>query len=203
MFEDRKHAGLLLAASLKAYDNEENVVVLAIPRGGIIAGDVISKYLEAPLEILLVKKIGHPLNKECAIGAVSLDERIILNPEEASEDYIESETQRVRDKMRAQYEMFFGDRDPISLENKKVIIVDDGIATGNTLLMVIEVVKKANPEKIIVAVPVAPIEIISKLKSIVDEVICLETPYNFNAVGAHYRNFQQVENETVIEMLNA
>jgi len=192
-----------MASTLKEYKNHQDVVVLAIPRGGIIAGYIIAEFLEVPLEILLVKKIGHPMNKECAIGAVSLDDRIITNPDGVTNEYIENETELVRDKMRKQYQMFFGNRESISFKNKKVIITDDGIATGNTLLMVIDIVKNANPKQIIIAVPVAPPEIIGKLKSMVDEVICLEMPYNFNAVGAHYKHFPQVENETVIQMLNA
>ena len=203
MFKDRKHAGILLASTLRTYKNDEDVIVLAIPRGGIIAGDVIAKYLAAPLEILLVKKIGHPLNKECAIGAVSLDGRILPDSSDVSQEYIDSETKRIREKMRAQYQLFFGNRKPLDLKHKRVIIVDDGIATGNTLLMVIEVVKNADPDKIIVAVPVAPKDTITKLKSIVDEVVCLETPYPFHAVGTHYRHFPQVENETVVQLLNA
>ena len=203
MFKDRKHAGVLLASALKEYRNDRDVVVLAIPRGGIIAGDITAKSLGVPLEILLVKKIGHPLNKECAIGAVSLEDRILPDSEGVSQEYIESETIRVRDKMRAQYQLFFGDRQPISLTNKKVIIVDDGIATGNTLLMVIEVVKNACPARIIVAVPVGPVDIAAKLESIVDEVVCLETPDPFHAVGVHYQHFPQVENDAVVQILNA
>jgi putative phosphoribosyl transferase len=202
MFNDRKHAGILLAASLKHYQNDEDVVVIAIPRGGIIAGYEIAKYLNAPLDILLVKKIGHPENKECAIGAISMDKRMITYDEGISKEYIKSETERIQQKLKDQYLMFFGDRTPTTLENKKVIIVDDGIATGNTLMMVIEVVKAANPKKVIVAVPVGPMDIISQLNSRTDEVICLETPHPFHAVGAHYRTFGQVENETVVQLLN-
>lgn len=192
-----------MAEMLKQYKNDKNVVVLAIPRGGIIPGDIIAKYLNAPLEILLVKKIGHPMNKECAIGAVSLNDRIITNPEFASNAYIEDETLRVRNKIKEQYKMFFGDRKPIRLKGKKVIITDDGIATGNTLLMVIHIVKNADPDQIIVAVPVSPPEIIEKLRSMVDHVICLETPLDFNAVGSYYRHFSQVEDGTVLQLLNS
>ena len=91
----------------------------------------------------------------------------------------------------------------MNLENKKVIIVDDGIATGNTLKMVVEIVKKSKPKKVIVAVPVAPREAIGQFKSITDEFICLETPLSFNAIGAHYRHFDQVENETVVKLLSS
>lgn len=203
MFKDRKQAGLLLASYLKGYKNDKDVVVLAIPRGGVIPGDTIAKILNVPLEILLVKKIGHPSNKECAIGAVSMENRIMTDSYGVSDAYIESETKKVREKMRAQYQLFFGNRKTINLKNKKVIIVDDGIATGNTLMLVIKVVKNANPNKIIVAVPVAPPETLATLKSIVDEVVCIETPYNFNAVGQYYHHFPQVEDETVVQLLNA
>ncbi|MBL4862825.1 MAG: phosphoribosyltransferase [Crocinitomicaceae bacterium] len=203
LFKNREHAGILLAATLKAYQNGENVVVLAIPRGGVVLGDIIAGYLNAPLEVVLVKKIGHPLVKEFAIGAVSKDKRILTFDEGVSQEYVESETRSVRAKIEAQYQLFYRDRKPISLEHKKVIIVDDGIASGNTLLLVIEVVKNSNPDKVIVAVPVAPEDIIGRLKSIVDEVICLEVPFPFHAVGSHYQHFDQVDSETVVQLLNA
>jgi len=192
----------MLASSLKAYKNDENVIVLAIPRGGIVLGHVVAGFLNSPLDIMLVKKIGHPMNKELAIGAVSMTNSVMTTDFGISLGYIKNETKKARDAMETQYELFFGDRKPISLKGKKVIIIDDGIASGNTLLVVLEVVKKAKPAEIIVAVPVAPHDIAKKLKSIVDNVVCLELHTPFYAVSLYYKRFDQVENNTVVKLLN-
>ena len=201
MFTDRKEAGILLAKQLVVYKNDKNAIVVAIPRGGIIPANEISKALNLPLEIVLVKKIGAPGNKEFAIGAVSLEDYILTSKLHVEERYLESEIQRLRKIIREQQTYFLGNRKPIELEGKKVIIVDDGIATGTTLELVIAIVKRKKADQIIVAVPVAAADALARIKHKVTKVICLETPFYFQAVGQHYSTFEQVENETVKEIL--
>jgi putative phosphoribosyl transferase len=201
MFTDRKEAGMLLAKQLEVYKNDKNALVLAIPRGGIVPANEISKTLNLPLEIVLVKKIGAPGNKEFAIGAVSLDDYILTSKSSADERYLESEIQRLRKIIREQLTYFLGNRKPIELEGKKVIIVDDGVATGTTLELVIAIVKRKKANQIIVAVPVAAADALARIKHKVTKVICLETPFYFQAVGQYYSTFEQVEDETVKEIL--
>ena len=201
MFTDRKEAGILLAKQLVVYKNDKNAIVVAIPRGGIIPANEISKALNLPLEIVLVKKIGAPGNKEFAIGAVSLEDFILTSKLHSDKQYLESEIQRLRKIIREQQTYFLGNRKPIELEGKKVIIVDDGIATGTTLELVIAIVKRKKADQIIVAVPVAAADALARIKHKVTKVICLETPFYFQAVGQHYSTFEQVENETVKEIL--
>jgi predicted phosphoribosyltransferase len=174
---------------------------LAIPRGGIIPANEISKTLNLPLEIVLVKKIGAPGNKEFAIGAVSLEDFIHTSKLHVEELYLEREIQRLRKIIREQLTYFLGNRKPLELEGKKVIIVDDGIATGTTLELVIAIVKRKKADQIIVAVPVAAADALARIKHKVTKVICLETPFYFQAVGQYYSSFEQVENETVKEIL--
>lgn len=133
LIKDRTEAGFLLSEKLKKYQNT-NSVILAVPRGGVPLGFVISKTLHLPLDIVLSKKIGHPNNKEFAIGAVSLDSMILDEHPEIPKKYIDHENNKLRQLLQEKYELYSGNRKPIDIENKNVILVDDGIATGNTLL---------------------------------------------------------------------
>lgn len=202
MFKDRKEAGRLLAKELQEYKNDKSAVVIAIPRGGVVPAFEIARNLHLPLDVALVKKIGHPTNREFAIGATSLNEYIINEGSNVTTSYIENEVATLRQKMRDQQQRFLGNRKPISLKNKKVIIVDDGIATGLTLKMVVELIKKADPAEIIVAVPVSPSDSAADFESLVDKFVCLSIPIYFRAVGEYYENFEQVEDETVKEILD-
>lgn len=193
MFTDRKETGELLAKELLEYKNDKEAILLAIPRGGVIPGYEISRQLHIPLELVLVKKIGHPTNKEYAIGAVSLNSKIIHSYVGVTDQYINEEVEKIRKKLVEQQHDFIGNRKPLSLKDKKVIIVDDGIATGLTLLMVIEFVRNENPSEIIVAVPVAPPDSVFKIKPMVGKFICLLIPEYFRSVGEFYRYFDQVD----------
>ena len=153
MFKDRKDAGKQLADKLIKLKNE-NIVVLAIPRGVLALGAIVSKTLNAPLDVALSKKIGHPNNKEYAIGAVSLEYIILTDATGVNHRYIQEEIVRVRKNLKERYHQFYKNRIPQNLKNKTVIIIDDGIATGNTILVTIALVKQQEPKKIIVAVPV-------------------------------------------------
>jgi len=201
MFKDRREAGRALAQNLLEYKDDKNAIVLAIPRGGVVPGNEIAKYLGLPLELIIVKKIGHPANPEFAIGSASLNDYMITGKDGVSYDYFEEEVKRLRKKMTGQFEKFIGNRKPLDLQNKKVIIVDDGAATGTTLLMVIELVKKSHPKEIIVAIPVAPAETADNIDRSVSKLVCLEIPYNFNAVGEVYEEFAQVEDDEVAAIM--
>jgi len=202
MFQDRTDAGIQLAEKLTIYKDQE-VVVLAIPRGGLPLGAIVAKALNAPLDVALIKKIGHPSNKEYAIGAVSLESVITSDSVNIPNGYIEEETQKIRQLLTKIYEQYYKKGMPHDLSDKVAIVVDDGIATGNTLLATVELIYKKNPKAIVVAIPVAPPSSLKKLENspFVNEVICLETPHNFMAVGQFYEEFDAVSDEEAIRIL--
>jgi predicted phosphoribosyltransferase len=203
MFKDRNEAGNLLASKLEKY-GKTDALILAIPRGGVPLGFIIAQKLNLPLEMVLSKKIGHPLHKEFAIGAVTLKSRMLsVAAADISPSYIDNETERIRMKLSKNYQKYYGDRKPLELKNKILIIVDDGIATGNTMLSIIKMLHDENPEKIVVAIPVAPPDAIKKLQDsiFIDEVVCLLIPDYFKAVGQFYQHFNQVDDELVKHLL--
>lgn len=202
MFKDRTDAALQLAERLINYKGQD-IVVMAIPKGGLPLGAIIAKALNAPLDVALSKKIGHPYNKEYAIGAVSLENMVLTNDHGVAKSYITEETERIRKKLQSRFEMYHRNRAPISLKGKTIIIVDDGIATGNTIKVTAQLVQNQDPLKIIVAVPVAPRGAIQNLQDskYIDEVVCLITPHNFHAVGQFYSEFEQVSEEEATALL--
>jgi len=206
MFKNRIEAARLLSEKLIDYSNINDVVVVTIPRGGVPLGKVLADSLKAPLEIVLSKKIGHPFHKEFAIGAVTLTERI-LSPvaADAPQEYIDDETERIRQLLSQRQIMYYGVRKPMNLSNKVIIIVDDGVATGNTLISSIKLLNKMNPRKIIVALPVSPPETLKTIKELkeVNEVICLLTPPDFYSVGQFYEDFSPVSDDEVVKLLNS
>ena len=204
MYKDRIEAGNILATKLKDY-SETNAVILAIPRGGIPLGYIISEKLNLPLEVVLSKKIGHPLHKEFAIGAVTLNSSILSDAAaDISPKYIEEETKNIRSLLKKRYDDYYGDRERLKLKDRTLIVVDDGIATGNTMLSIIKMLHDEQPKKIVVAIPVAPYDSVKKLQAspYVDEVICPLIPDYFQAVGQFYQNFDQVSDIEVKQLLN-
>jgi putative phosphoribosyl transferase len=197
LYYDRLEAGHILARQLEKYKNDP-VVVLAIPRGGVPVAYVIGKELGFPVDIVLTKKIGHPMHKEYAIGAVSLTDVYVIPHKNVSAHYINKETELIREKLRELDKKFRHGREPEKLEGKTIIIVDDGIATGNTLITTVSMLKKSNPGKIVIAVPVASREAVDKLSREVDEVVCPLIPDMFIGVGGFYENFQQLTDEEAI-----
>ncbi|MDF0715760.1 phosphoribosyltransferase family protein [Muricauda sp. 334s03] len=202
MFKDRTDAGIQLAGKLQRFA-KENVVVLAIPRGGLPLGAIVAKTLQAPLDVALSKKIGHPHNKEFAIGAVSLDDIILSNLPQIDASYIARETEHIRQKLRERFDQYHKNSSPLDLRDKTVIIVDDGVATGNTIKITAQMVHKKQPKKVVVAIPVAPIGAIKSMEAskYIDKVIFLESPYNFRAVGQFYNDFKEISDETAVELL--
>ena len=202
LFKDREEAGLLLAEKLLEYENS-NSIILAIPRGGVPVGYVISQKLNLPLDVILSKKIPHPYNKELAIGAVTMDAEIVDYYPNISKNYINSEISRIREVLVKKQKLFNGNDKPLDVKGKNVILVDDGIATGNTVLVSIMSLRKLNPAKIIVAVPVLPYEDLKIFQKEADEFLYIEASNFFRGVGAFYEHFEQVDDDAVVEMLSA
>ncbi|MGZ3769293.1 MAG: erythromycin esterase family protein [Bdellovibrio sp.] len=204
-FENRQDAGRSLAQSLLQY-KKENPLVLAIPRGGIPVAFEVAKTLKASLDIILVKKIGAPKNPELAVGAVSEDSKPIFNEELVQLLNIDRKSlnkmaeQKIND-LKEQAQKLRGKTAFHSVKNRVVILVDDGIATGATLSAAIQLIKQNEPKKIIVAAPVGANDSVQQLKTQVDEVVCLEIPQHFMAVGIWYETFDQVADEDVIRFL--
>ncbi|MCF3107673.1 phosphoribosyltransferase [Niabella sp. CC-SYL272] len=200
MFKDRTEAGSLLAVQLKKYKNEPGIV-LAIPRGGIPVACIVAKQLKFPMSVVLTKKIGHPLNKEYAIGAASLTDYFLVPHENVSEQYIQEELKSIRIALNQMHEKLMGKRPPEKLEGKTLIVVDDGIATGSTMLATINLLRHSNPRKIIIAVPVASQNAIQKLSKQADEVVTVLSPEVFSGVGAFYNDFTQVSDTEAISCM--
>jgi predicted phosphoribosyltransferase len=203
MFANREEAGYLLANKLITFKDREDVITVAIPRGGVPIGYIIAKTLKTPLEMVLSKKIGHPYNSEFAIGAVTLKNRILSDAaNEVSMTYIDNETEHIRDILKQRHKWYYGNSFPISLENKIIILVDDGTATGNTIISCIQLIEQDRPSKLIVALPVAPQTALNKINKLISikDIICLNTPDNFLSVGQFYKNFTQVNDEEVIKL---
>lgn len=181
-----------------------NGIVLAIPRGGVPIGYHIAHLLGLPLDILISKKIGHPSSEEFAIGSVCGDE-IVLDPNSSRSvpsQYIQDEMQRLKEEGKKRYQYFRNGRAPAKIKGKTVILVDDGIATGNTLLAAVRNIRKQEPGKIVVACPVASTSANRMLVPEVDEFVCLLIPHHFNAVGEFYENFSAISDEEVLHFLN-
>jgi len=200
LFRDRYEAAMGLTPYLEKYKNDRGIV-LAVPRGGVPLGFYIAKKYNFPLELLLTKKIGHPLNSEVAIGAVSLEDHIVDDRHNIPESYIENEIRHIRQSLKERYKMFMGNRTAVDIENKTVIIVDDGVATGNTLFSAIKMIRKQKPKKIVVAVPVSPKDTADKIRRLVDDFICLYVLKDFTGVGAYYYDFSEVSDEDVLQYL--
>ena len=183
------------------------MIIYALPRGGVPLGVEIAKRLNAPLDLLITKKIGHPRNPEYAIGAITEDGDPVCNQEEVEwvdRQWLEEETARMRLEIKRRREKYFGEIVQHPIEGKTVIIVDDGIATGYTMFASINEIKKRKPSKIVVAIPVTPEDIANKLRSIVDDLVSVQIdPFYLGAVGAYYDDFSQVEDEEVIALLKS
>lgn len=205
-FANRREAGLELARAALAL-NLSDPVVLALPRGGVPVGFEVAKALGAPLDVLMVRKIGAPGHAEYGIGAVvdGAAHQVIIDEATArmvgaSRDYIDLQTTRQLaeiERRRALYRT----GPPIGLKGRDVIVVDDGIATGGTVRAALLGLAKANPARIVLAVPLAPPEVLPQLRRLCDQVICLACPSPFYAVGAHYDDFSQTEDTEVIRLL--
>ncbi len=205
LFEDRHDAGKQLAQQLEEYRGK-NAIVLALPRGGVVVGYEVAKELNLPLDVIVTRKIGAPGNPEYAIGAVTETGDVQLNQEEIrlygiSRQYVDEEIRRQKQEIERRVQLYRGGRRMPSVWDKIAIVVDDGIATGFTMRASIRALKAEQPKKIVLAVPVAPPDVLDELRTEVDEVVCLETKEPFFAVGAWYRHFEQTTDEEVRDYL--
>lgn len=206
MFRDRIDAGIKLAERLKNYKDSKEVLILALPRGGVVTGFEIARYLNAPLDVLIVRKIGVPWQPELAMGAVSETGTVVLNQfvvsaYRISKDYIQDEISRQKEEISRRLKLYRKGKGISKLEAKTIILVDDGVATGATMKAAIETLRKERTRKLVVAIPVSPPDTADELKRMTDEFICMETPLDFMAVGAHYQDFTQVSDEEVVRLL--
>ncbi len=209
MFADRSAAGRELSRRLQ-HLRAERPAVLALPRGGVPVGFEIAEALDAPLEIVLVRKIGAPGQPELALGAVVDGEaaQVLIDDDLAAAlavdaAYIESETRRQLAEIERRREAYLGQRPPAPIAGRTVIVVDDGIATGSTVRVALRAVRRAGASRVVLAVPVAPREALDLLRPEVNEIVCLATPSPFLAVGAHYLQFAQLADEDVVSLLQS
>lgn len=208
-FADRKRAGRLLAERL-AHLRDTHPLVLALPRGGVPVALEIARLLDAQLDLLLVRKLGAPGHPEFGIGAVvdGAEPHMVLNPDvmklvRPDEEYVRQEYARQLSELERRRAAYLGQRQAPSLKGRTVVLVDDGIATGGTVRAALQGARRSDPARLVLAVPVAPRDTIESLRSECDEVVVLATPDPFIAVGRHYRDFTQVGDGEVIEMLAA
>jgi len=206
-FPNRMEAGEMLAETLRAYADRGDVIVLALPRGGVPVGFAIAERLHVDLDVVVVRKLGVPSHEELAMGAVASGGMRVLNrdivalagvDEETIDRVVRAETEEIA-RREARYRR---GAPPPDLNGRTVILVDDGLATGSTMSVAVQAVRREDPQRIVVAVPVAARESCEELAGYVDEMICLYTPEPFRAVSLWYQAFEQTSDEEVIELLS-
>lgn len=207
LFANRREAGKLLAKRLSEYSNRSDVVVLAIPRGGVVVAAEVARALHVALDVIVTKKIGAPHQEELAIGAVAEDgepifDRALISQLDISDDYLKKAKKRIHKKI-ADYIKKFRKGDSIALARKVVIVVDDGIATGSTVEAALVWLKEKKPAEIVLAVPTGAGDSVGRLSKLADKTICLDTPSWFSAVGQFYKEFEQVSDEQVGRILSS
>jgi predicted phosphoribosyltransferase len=207
IFADRKAAGEQLAESLIEY-KDRDALVLALPRGGVPVAFELAKALNAPLDVILVRKIGAPGQPELAAGAVvdGGSPETVINEDVKDalgieDSYIEEESARQLAEIERCRKLYIGDRSRPEIAGKTVIVVDDGIATGATVRAAVHAVRRRSPERLVLAVPVAPPDSVESLRGEVDELICLHTPTLFGAISLYYNEFHQLDDEEVASLL--
>jgi predicted phosphoribosyltransferase len=205
LFYDRTDAGRRLAKLLKRRI-QGPCIVLAVPRGGVVVGYEVAKELGCPLDVVISRKVGAPAQPELAVGAVAEDGVVFVDEEIAglvgvSRDYVERRAREELREVRRRAEEYRGGREMPDLSGKTVILVDDGLATGLTMMAAVHMARDKGAEKVVVAVPISPPETVAKLRRHADEVICLETPTNFYAIGQFYERFDQLTDEETNSIL--
>ncbi|MEW6232588.1 MAG: phosphoribosyltransferase [Chloroflexota bacterium] len=205
LFKDRQQAGALLARKLEHLRGKD-VLVLALPRGGVVVGHQIARAMQASLDVYIAHKIGAPFNEELAIGAVASDGTIVLDDVLIAQlgvtsSYLEREIERQKREIQRRLECYRGKKPPPAVEGRIVILVDDGVATGATTKAALRALRKQNPARLLLAVPVGPPEAIQRLEQEADQVICLATPEPFWAVGRFFLDWAQISDTQVVCLL--
>jgi putative phosphoribosyl transferase len=206
-FRDRREAGRLLASLLRHFANRGDVVVLALPRGGVPIAYEVAVAIGAPLDVFTVRKLGVPEHEEIAMGAIGSGGAYVLNYDmidalQVSHREVVSVAERERHELERREHLYRDSRPYPKLEGKTIILIDDGLATGASMLVAVNALRQKRPGKIVVAVPVAPLETCALLREHADEAICYETPEPFRGVGAWYEDFSQVTDDEVRALLN-
>jgi putative phosphoribosyl transferase len=207
-FENRREAGRELAQHLKAYANRNDVSVLALPRGGVPVAFEVARALGAPLDVLVVRKLGVPVQPELAMGAIAsgdaffLDERIVEYAG-VGKDELGQVIARERVELARREKLYRGDAPPLDVRGRVAIVVDDGMATGATMKAAAMSLRQAHPAKIVAALPVAPLDSEARVEDVVDEFVCVMRPRNYFGVGQFYVDFDQTSDEEVRELLDA
>ena len=201
-FKDRRDAGRVLAQGLSAYAGRSDVIIFALPRGGVLVAYEVAKVLNAPLDIFVVRKLGLPGHEELAIGAIASGGIRVLNEDiiqalDVPERMVNLVTQQELQELQRREESYRGNRPPLDAHGKTVILIDDGLATGASMRAAVTGVRTQNPRRIVVAVPTAASESYDALESEVDEIVCCMTPEPFLGVGRWYEDFSQVTDEEV------
>jgi predicted phosphoribosyltransferase len=205
-FADRAEGGHRLAEALKHYRRKENTIVVALPRGGVVTGAAIAGDLDLPLDVLIVRKLGTPGHEELAMGAIGSGGVRVLNQDVVATlripaGIIDAVTKREEIELERRERLYRGKKAPLHFAGKTVIVVDDGLATGSTMFAAVAVIRQHKPARVVLAVPVAPMDTLERFRLVVDELVYLETPEPFQAVGYWYVDFAQVDDEEVIETL--
>ena len=204
-FTDRVEAGRRLAEALGEYEDRD-VVVYGLPRGGVPVAAEVARALEAPLDVLIVRKLGVPGQPELAMGAVASGGVRVLNEEilrqiRVSQEQVDRITEEQRREVREREKRFRGDVEAPEVRGRTALVIDDGIATGSTMRASVEALRELGPDRIVVAVPVASYSACEDMEEVADDVVCLETPSPFHAVGAWYENFNQITDAEVKQLL--
>ncbi len=206
IFQDRPEAGRLLAQALKEYQGRPDVIVLALPRGGVPVAHEVAKALNAPLDIFLVRKLGVPGHEELAMGAIASGGARVINHDVVDQlnippAVIDSVARREQQELERREQLYRGGRPAPDIREKIVIVIDDGLATGSSMKVAVAALRQQQPARLVVAVPIAPPETCESLRNDADEVVCAATPEPFMAVGAWYRRFEQTTDEEVTELI--
>lgn len=207
LYKDRRDAGKILAGELKGAQGNQELLVLGLPRGGVVVAYEVASALNADLDVLVVRKMGAPRREEVAMGAIASGGAEFLNEEMIrrlgiTDHEIEKTRENERIELKRREQLYRGDRALFDSKRRSVILVDDGIATGATARVAVSALKGLEPERIIVAVPVAPPEAVGELERLADRVVCPLIPENFQAVGQWYQNFAQTTDEEVRRILS-
>ncbi len=205
-FADRAEAGRKLAAELREYAGREDVVVLALPRGGVPVAFEVARELRAPLDVFVVRKLGLPAQPELAMGAIASGGARVLNDEVVQAagippETIEAVAAREREELARREQLYRGERPSLTVEGKTVILVDDGVATGSTMRVAVQALRRQRPAQIVVAVPVAPPQTCNELRGEADDVVCTRTPEPFIAIGVWYEDFPQTSDGEIRDLL--
>lgn len=204
-FQDRREAGQVLAERLEHYCGRPDLLVLALPRGGVAVGFEVAHALHSPLDVFVVRKLGHPGHEEFAMGAIASGGIQVMNPltgMTVSPEAIAEVVAREQAELARRERLYRGERPPLDLRGRTVIVVDDGLATGSTMLAAVLAIRQQHPARLVVAAPVGAAETCRTLRAQADEVVCAATPSPFGAVGLWYRDFPQAGDEDVHALLD-